>query len=129
MEKNGYFLSIEKDGFNSSGLFTIYWVDGLFELEDWILGYKKEIKNQPIYSTAGVNFGIVTNGSFNGIEAKELHFTTSILGLKHSGVLYAFHEGNRTFSVFKQQANEDNAKNATGFATIENSFICESDSF
>lgn len=39
----GYYLSIEKDGFDSSGIITITWVNGEMDLNEWVDIYNEEL--------------------------------------------------------------------------------------
>ncbi|WP_324025576.1 hypothetical protein QSV08_20675 [Maribacter sp. BPC-D8] len=121
----GYYLSVEKDGFDSSGIITITWVNGEMDLNEWVDIYKEELENNIIYKNSKLNFKSVAEGSFNDINSTSLKFTASILGLDHEGDIHFFYKGDKTFAILIQQATEDNATNKPGFDLIEKSFSVE----
>jgi hypothetical protein len=118
----GYNISVEKDGFNSSALFTILRIDGFVVLDDWLNNYRDELNDNIIYRNANLRFGAIRSAEFNGVECKKIDFTASILGLKHSGSICAFHTQSSSMSILKQEADEDHGQNKDGFQLIEDSF-------
>ena len=121
----GYYLSVEKDGFDSSGIITITWVNGEMDLNEWVYIYKEELENNIIYKNSNLNFKSVSEDSFNDINSTSLKFTASILGLDHEGNIHFFYKGDKTFAILIQQAIEDNTENKSGFDLIEKSFSVE----
>ncbi len=124
-EDGSYYLSIEKDGFDSSGIITITWVSDSLSLDDSIEIHKDELKSNIIYKNANLTFEPILNNKFNKISSHSSRFKFKLLGLKHEGILHSFHGGNRTYIILKQEAVEDKIKNKLGFKTIEESFIIE----
>lgn len=122
VEEDGYYVSIEKDGLNSSGIVTIEWVADSFDLELWIETFKVELQNNIIFKTADLSFGDLYDSEFSGYETVSVDFYMNLFGLKHEGKYSVFHHENKTISVLKQGANEDVNANEPGFSIIENSF-------
>lgn len=119
----GYYLSVEKDGFNSSGLVSITWVSDSLVLQDYIELYKDELRNNIIYKNSNLNFQPSKISEFNTISSNSAQFEVSILGLKHEGEIITFYGPNKTFVIFRQEAIEDRLKNHLGFEIIEKSFV------
>lgn len=118
----GYYLSIEKDGFTSSGIVTVTWVNGILDLSDWLDVFKEELKNNIVYKNSDLAFEAAVNNDYNSINSLASKFTATILGVKHQGIIHLFNYGDRTVAVLKQEALEDKAKNKLGFGIIEHSF-------
>lgn len=118
----GYYLAIEKDGLSSSGLITVTWVNGEFELNEWIEEHKVEIKNSNFGENSDVVFGDTYESKFNSFNALSMSYTFTSFGLKHDGIIHVFHEKEKTFSLLIQEATEDKSKNKGGFEFIEKSF-------
>ena len=125
LDDQGYYLSIEKDGLESSGLFSLTWVYGEFELNDWIRVHKEEMKNNIIYRNSNLAFGGLHESKFNNLNTSSLEYTVSLLGVKHEGTFHFFHAQEKTFTVVIQEAIEDRADNRAGFEMIEQSFKVE----
>lgn len=121
LDDQGYYLSIEKDGLNSSGLITLSWINGELDLNEWINIHKDEMKNNIIYKNSNLIFGDEIKNKFNDLNTTSLEFTASLLGLKHEGIINFFYEKEKTFSLLMQEAIEDKVKNKTGFELIERS--------
>lgn len=121
LDGQGYYLSIEKAGFNSSGLITITWINNEFDKNEWINSYKDELRNNFIYKNSNLSFGGIIENKFNNINSTSVSFKVSILGVKHEGEIHVFSEKNKTFSILKQEAIEDKTKNINGFGLIEQS--------
>ncbi|MDF4204879.1 hypothetical protein PXD56_18060 [Maribacter sp. SA7] len=125
IDDQGYYLSIEKDGFDSSGIITMTWLNGEIDLNEWILIYQDELVNNIIYKNSNLDFTDPSDDHYNDIDTTSIQFTASILGLGHEGVIHFFHKGDKTFALLKQQAVEDNLVNKPGFDLIEESFRIE----
>jgi len=125
LDNEGYYLSIEKDGFDASGLLTISWINFEYDLNEWINIYKDELTNNIIYEHANLTFEAQKEDSFNNINTISIRFTASILGLKHDGIIHFFFENDKTFAILRQEAFEDKAINENGFKLIEQSFKIE----
>lgn len=125
LDDQGYYLSIEKEGLNSSGLISISWINGELDLKEWINMYKDELRNNIIYKNSNLIFEKENKSMFNNINTTSLNFSTSLLGINHEGNIHFFYEKGRTFAILKQEAIEDQVKNKHGFKLIEQSFKIE----
>ncbi len=120
LDDGGYYLSIEKDGLESSGLYILSWVnrhlDSLYYLGQFQQGFKdrKELEN--------LEFGAVRNTDYNGIPAISSDYSFSMLNEESRGTIYIFSKLNRTYSVTEQGTVEDVSENQTGFELIESTF-------
>ena len=119
----GYYLSVEKSGFDASGLVTLTWINGILDLLEYLEIIQEEYKNQKLLN--GLEFQSVRDNSFNGIQSISCDFKFNTLGVKHSGVIYVFVKGENTYSIIKQGAIEDITKNKIGFELIEGTFKVE----
>lgn len=122
LDDEGYYLSIEKDGMDASGLLSISWINYEFDLNEWMSIYKDELTNNIIYEYADLTFGEQKEDVFNDINTISISFTANILGLKHDGVIHFFYEKDKTFAILRQEAHEDKTSNKDGFELIEQSF-------
>jgi len=125
LDSKGYYLAIEKDGFNSSGLVTLSWVNSEFELNEWINIHKDEMKNNIIYKNANLTFGNTNKDTFNGFNTTSLKYTLRLFNQEHLGIIHFFYKKEKTFSILIQEAVEDRAKNKNGLELIEQSFKIE----
>jgi hypothetical protein len=121
-DDQGYYLAIEKDGFDSSGLVAITWIKSELDLVEWMSIIKDEMKDNLVYKNSNLSFENQSKGKFNGINTTSVPYTSSILGLKHEGIIHVFHENGNTFEILIQEALEDKVKNRNGFEQIEQSF-------
>lgn len=124
-DNEGYYLAIEKEGLNSSGLLTITWLNNEVELNDWRSLIIGELKKSTPFENSDLAFGSSYESKYNGIKSISTDFSVTILNLKHSGVIHVFNKANKTFGVVKQEADEDNSENKKGFELIEKSLIIE----
>ena len=123
----GYYISIEKDGFNSSGLAMITWYDnfdsGNFNFEEDLRNWEESLKEQWILVDASnIIFGDYYNNMFNNLRSMSTNYTFSMLGVPHEGTVSVFHAGNKRISVVFQEVTEDKAKNKKEFEIIVNNF-------
>jgi len=123
----GYYVSIDRDGFSSSGLVTLTWVDQILDLNDHLEFYKNEFRENAIYKNSDLTFNEKKETEFNGIPALAVSYTVTILTVKHEGKMYAFNDDNRTYLVVKQGATDDRAQNESGFKSIEETFSLATD--
>ena len=123
IDSSGYYLTIEREGFSSSGLMTISWVNDSVDLVDYLEIYKNEFQTNTVYKYTNLSFSAPMEIKFNGIDAMATKFTTSILGLEYEGIVYCFYGNDKTLSILKQEAIEDKSKNRDGFDSIEESFV------
>lgn len=125
LDGEGYYLSIEKDGLNSSGFISVSWINGELDMEQWISIYRDELQNNIIYKNSNFVFGTRSESTYNGINTTSLNYTVSVIGVDHRGVMHFFYEKEKTFALLTQEAIEDIAKNKKGFQLIEESFSIE----
>ena len=119
----GYYLSVEKAGFDASGLITLTWINGVLDSRDYLEIIQEEYKNQKLLN--GLEFQSARDDSFNGIQSISCDFKFNTFGVKHRGVIYVFVRGENTYSIIKQEAIEDISNNKNGFELIEGSFKVE----
>lgn len=125
IDDQGYYLTIEKDGLNSSGLFVLSWVNGPLDLHEWMKMNQDGLKDNIIFRNTNLKFGDLENDRFNNLNTISSKFTVSVLGLKHEGFIHVFYEKDKSFAVVRQEALEDKSDNKPGFEIIEQSFKVE----
>ena len=121
----GYFLSIVKDGWNSSGVMWLSWFVSELDLTELINNQKDVIKNNILYKNSNLIFGDEIENKFNDLTTISIAFNFSLIGLKHEGIIHVFYEKEKTFILLMQEVVEDKVKNETGFELIERSFKIE----
>lgn len=121
-EGGTYYLSVEKQGFDSSGILTITMLDNYIDLVELSTIMEDELKANIIYEYSNLSVGEPYWDYFAGNEAYTVPFTSNILGVKHTGYLFSFYSENKTYSIFRQEADEDSFKNAEGFMIMEDTF-------
>ena len=124
-EDEGYYLSIEKDGFDSSGIMTISWINDLLDLDEYIKIHIDELKSNIIYKNSNLIFEPILDNEFNRINTRSSSYEFKLLGLKHKGIIHSFYGKNRTYLILKQEALEYTFKNKQGFNIMEESFMIE----
>jgi hypothetical protein len=125
IDGQGYYVSMEKDGFNSSGLFALSWINDTTDLEEYLDIYVDEVKNNIIYKNSSLHFGRKHKSKFNEINTLTVEFTSNIIGVKHQGIIHVLYGKGKTIAIFKQEAIEDKKKNMHGFKMIEQSFVID----
>jgi hypothetical protein len=124
LEEGVDFISIEKRGFDSSGMLTLLSSD--FELDlDYGIGMNiEEIKDQILFQNVR-SYGI-QNDSFGSYAARSARYTLSVLGLQHAGMVYGIQENGHSVFILKQEATEDFQVNESGFEELIKSFTFKS---
>jgi len=115
-----YYLAVEKNGFDSSGLMTIVSFEYLIDLDESIRINIEQLQNNPM--AGNLNFGSIRDAQFNGIAARSASFNFNTMGVKHEGLVYAFSSKKNSIVILLQEALEDKNENSNGFDTIERSF-------
>lgn len=116
----GYYLSVEKNGLESSGLYIATWVnqtvDSLYYLGELQKGFKsrKELNN--------VRFETFQNTYYNGIPAISSDFSFSFLNEESTGRIYVFSKSNRTYSITEQESIKNKSESQNGFQRIKSTF-------
>ncbi len=122
IDDEGYYISIEKDGFSSSGIITITWVNDNKDLYSYLDAFKENLKSNIIYKNSNLSFEPVIENEFNSMSSISSTYKVSIIGMEHEGIIHIFYKNDKTIAVLKQEAVEDKIKNKTGFEIIERSF-------
>lgn len=122
MGDGSYYISIEKNGFTSSGLYTITWVKDSVDLVEYLNVFKDELKNNIIFKNSNLNFTEPITNNFNSFQTVSSNYTANLISVKHHGIIHTFHCKNRSYAILKQEAAEDSIKNKEGFISIEKSF-------
>jgi hypothetical protein len=118
--KKGYYLSVEKDGFNESGLMTVSWINGVLEPVEYLETLKMEYEKQKVLK--GLEFAPTRKSTFNGIESISCDFKFTTLGVDHKGTIYLFVKCEKTYSIIRQEALSDISKNRKGFDLLVATF-------
>ena len=121
----GCSLTMEKRGADQSGFKTFFWQDADLNdesLDESINQFKQSYENNFLLKNSKLNFQAALDGSYNGIPARSVQFTMSLLAVKHSGSFVAFEHKDKRFVVTIQGADEDLEINKHGFDEIEKSF-------
>ena len=122
IEEIGYYIAAQKDGFSSSGLFTLTWVKGDLDLAGNIKIYQEEMQNNVVYKSSNLAFTEVKPSKFAGHETLASDFSAKIISVQHRGTIHAFLHNGVTYTVLVQEANDDEDDNKEGFELIEKTF-------
>jgi hypothetical protein len=117
-----YYLSCEKNGSDASGLLTVTWMKGgemKTVINTYLTNIKKDLTAKGASAFTMEEPGAAVFGSYRGMASS---YSFTVGGIPHSGRIYSFLSGGRTFTMIVQEALEDHAKNMEGFAKIEQSF-------
>ena len=125
LDTDGYYLSVEKNGFNASGIVVMTWVVGKQDLRDTYVNYKKNMYNIPVYSNANLQFRNEADTSYGNKSSFSAPFTASVAGMDHEGRLHFITAADKIFTIMIQGAVEDKSENEKGFKTIADSFVVE----
>lgn len=120
LDGDGYYLSVEKTGFNSSGMLAMTWIYGVLNPHEYIEMMKDEYRENKVMKD--LKYSVVRNCTFGGIKTISCDYSCSILSVKHHGAFYVFVKGGNTYFMVKNEALEDIAKNQKGFDLIESTF-------
>ena len=120
LEGGGYYLSVEKEGVNSSGLVTLTWFHEDLNPQEYLGIIQEEYVTQNVLND--LKFQSVRENNFNGIQSISCDFKCSALGVKHSGVIYVFEKGENIYAIIKLTAVEDILENKNGFELFESTF-------
>lgn len=120
IEGGGYYLAVEKDGFTSSGLVTVTWINEEISAYEYIEIIQAEYRGMKVFDN--IVFKPNVQDSYNGISCVSCKFTVSVLGVKHRGVVYSFYRQGKSFLIVHQEAIEDITVNRAGFDLISSTF-------
>ncbi len=121
VEEGAYYMSIEKKGFESSGLMTITAFDYDIDLDALVNLNLEELQSNKLFRNFTASQ--ITEDTFNTVTAKSATYHFRIIGMDHEGEIIVFQHQGKTYSILKQGANEDEKDNEEGFAMIEGSFV------
>lgn len=127
IEDSGYYVSCQRKGFGSNGIFMVSWINGLMELDKYIRLYMKEFERNVLMKTANIQFEEPVDSVFIGISCSMSTYKAKILGVETRGEIYSFTCSGRTFMLVFQESADESVKNKNGFEKIKNSFSCHSD--
>ena len=118
IEGGGYYLAVEKNGFDSSGMLTITWFPGELGEGEGVTIQQDEMRNNAIYKKVNLVFEPIAKGDFNGIPTFSSKYKMNLMMLPHTGTLGHFYVDGRTFLFMKQEAVEDSSTNKRGFESL-----------
>lgn len=125
VENGAYYLSIEKRGWDESGLITLCIFDDSLDRSEVLKVYREALKDNFILKHADINFFAEKDSVFSTYESVSEEYTVELLGAKMEGIMHCFYTCNQTIYFLKQTEIGDTDKNAPGFATFERSFTCK----
>lgn len=120
IDGEGYYLSVEKSGFNSSGILCMTWIYNIIDPYEYLEIIKDEYRSNKIFKN--LKYSSTRNNIFNEFQSISSDFEFNNFGLQHRGVIHIFVNDGITYSVVKQEALEDISKNKKGFEFIESTF-------
>ena len=119
MDEGIHYISIEKKGYNSSGIITITSYEGLISLDDLITINIEQLEQNLGFANFKQN--AIVESKFNTNQSRSSNFEFVTLGLSFEGTVYAFQGINNSYVLLKEGALEDVKKNSNGFKMIEES--------
>lgn len=126
IENSGYYVSCQRKGFGSNGIFMVSWINGLMELDRYIRLYMKEFERNVLMKAANIQFEEPVDSVFIGIPCSMSTYKAKILGVETRGEIYSFNCSGRTFMLVFQESVNESVKNKKGFEKIRKSFSCHS---
>ena len=125
IEGNGYCISIEKDGLNSSGLLSVSWFTDSVDPSAYMDAYMEEMKNNVIYKSSNINFEDYAESQFKNNPSLSVKYNMSLISVAHTGIIHILYAHGKTITILRQEAIEDLDKNKDGFELLEQSFAIE----
>ncbi|RZJ64308.1 MAG: hypothetical protein EOO50_16030 [Flavobacterium sp.] len=119
----GYYVAAQKEGFSSSGLFTLTWVNGELNLDENVKVYQEELRNNAVYKSSNLVFTATKLGKFAGHETISTGFSAKILTVGHHGTIHSFLHNGITYTILIQEADDDADDNQEGFDMIEKTLV------
>ncbi len=115
----GYYLCVEKNGFDSSGLVMITCLDREYSSpEVYTDALLENLREKPQFEDIVVTPAVA--GTYGNYPAQVVTYTMSVMGIMpHTGSVWLFETEDVFVAVVEQQADKDNVENAKGFGTIE----------
>ena len=123
LDGSGYFLSVNKSGYDASGLFTVTWIEGILDSHEYLEIIQENYGDQKVFDD--LEFKAASDNDFNGIPTISCDYKFNTIGIKHRGVIHVFSKGERTYSIVEQETIEDISKNKEGFDMMKSTFKVE----
>lgn len=114
-------LSIEKDGFDSSGYVSIVWFDEIIDLDNWKDKYLESFKNNEQLKNTTIQFSEYTKDRYSQFEAKKINYSFFVVGFKTVGEIYLFYQSGKSISVIQQFIEDEQHLVEPGLQVIEHS--------
>ena len=118
LEGGGNYISIKKDGFDSTGLITMMWIPGELDLKEGVEIHKAELRASPLLKNSEPKFSPIQSCDFRGNDAMTSTYTMSILGVAHAGQVWGFNKDDHYYLFVKKEADKDHAENKAGFKVV-----------
>lgn len=118
-----YYICVEKDGYNDSGLLLMTVFDDANDVQEYVEVYMENMEDQGIFDN--LTFGNSTPASYGSYSGQVVKYTASVLSVPHQGEIFSFEANGRYACVVRQEANEDHKKNKEGFKILEETLVIE----
>ena len=115
----------KRQGWRSTGEFTINWVDAPISPEEQLAIYKDTFEQNMFMKAGKIEFSTPQSARLHGRDALRMSYTYKVLGTRYSGEIYAFSCGNRAITFILEQATGGSQQNKAGFESIARTFQCE----
>jgi hypothetical protein len=113
------YICVEKKGFDSSGIVTIFLTNEEYELEEYLQNQINALKERAEFSNLqSQNPTKCVFGKYSGIGCK---YSASVMLLPLRGSVQIFNANGKTVCILLQEALEDAKANKHGFETIRES--------
>ena len=122
INQSGYYISCQRKGYGSSGIFILTWVNGQVDPKVYLKNYSAEFEKNLLMRATKVHFSEPQDTSLNGIPAIRLVYTSDILGVASQGEIFSFFMVDKTFMLVFQESVDESKKNKAGFDKIKQSF-------
>lgn len=84
---NGYYLSVEKNGYGESGILTLSYIDGQIDKKEFLLSSQEDLKENIVYKSGNLKFEKTIETKYANNDAIASKFSLSLLGMKHEGII------------------------------------------
>ena len=117
-----YYMCVEKNGGNSSGLAMISHFDiENSSLEVWFETFIESLEENAQFENIVVEEAV--DGTYGNYPAQVVTYTASAMGiLPHNGTIWLLETGAKSVAVVFQQADKDVSSNRKGFDLIKSTF-------
>ena len=122
LDESYYYISVEKTGFNSSGIITIIVIEEEIDLVELITDFQENLSSV-IYNQLKVED--ITETQYGQYAAVYSKYTANMIALPHEGRMYAFSANGKTVYIDEEESVKDKEKNAAGFETIRKTLKIE----